>query len=227
MPRQEPEARVKNFREVALGYTEEMALKEAARCLQCKNPQCRKGCPVDVPIPEFIELILQGKFAEGIAVIKSKNSLPAICGRVCPQEGQCQMRCIKGKKGDPVNIGRLERFLADWERENECQMPLKEAATGKRVAIIGAGPAGVFATLELVREGKLVRNQVVRVMRGAEAAGTAKISGLKRFKEDVKEVEKGLECGILLDGFKDFRAGDVVEAITKEERIRRLAAPGA
>ena len=156
MPRQEPEARVKNFREVALGYTEEMALKEAARCLQSKNPQCRKGCPVDVPIPEFIELILQGKFAEGIAVIKSKNSLPAICGRVCPQEGQCQMRCIKGKKGDPVNIGRLERFLADWERENECQMPLKEAATGKRVAIIGAGPAGLTAASDLVKLGHRV-----------------------------------------------------------------------
>jgi glutamate synthase (NADPH/NADH) small chain len=109
MPKQEPEERVKNFIEVALGYTEEMALKEAGRCLQCKNPQCRKGCPVDVPIPEFIECILHGKYADGIAVIKSKNSLPAVCGRVCPQEEQCQKRCVMGKKGDPVSIGRLER----------------------------------------------------------------------------------------------------------------------
>ena len=134
MPRQEPQERVKNFKEVALGYTEEMARKEAARCLRCKNPQCRKGCPVDVPIPEFIECISHGKYAEGIAVIKSKNALPAICGRVCPQEGQCQMRCVKGKKGDPVNIGRLERFLADWEREHEGYLPQRVTPTGTPAA---------------------------------------------------------------------------------------------
>jgi glutamate synthase (NADPH/NADH) small chain len=156
MPRQEPHERVKNFSEVALGYTEEMALKEAARCLRCKNPQCRKGCPVDVPIPEFIECILQGEYAEGIALVKSKNALPAICGRVCPQEQQCQMKCVKGKKGDPVNIGRLERFLADWERDNEGYWPEAPAPTGKRVAVIGAGPAGLTAAADLVRSGHSV-----------------------------------------------------------------------
>ena len=156
MPRQEPHERVKNFKEVALGYTEEMARKEAARCLRCKNPQCRKGCPVDVPIPEFIEAISQGHYAEGIAIIKSKNALPAICGRVCPQEGQCQMKCVKGKKGDPVNIGRLERFLADWERGHEGYWPQKVTPTGKRVAVIGAGPAGLTAAADLAKLGHQV-----------------------------------------------------------------------
>lgn len=153
MPKQEPEERVKNFCEVALGYTEEMALEEAGRCLQCKSPQCRKGCPVDVPIPEFIDCILHGRYADGIAVIKSKNALPAVCGRVCPQEEQCQRSCVMGKKGDPVNIGRLERFLADWEGGHGVQIPERAPPTGRRVAIIGAGPAGLTAAADLVKLG--------------------------------------------------------------------------
>ena len=153
MPKQEPLDRVKNFDEVALGYTEEMAQEEAQRCLQCKNPQCRKGCPVEVPIPEFIDCILKGDYAKGIAVIKSKNALPAVCGRVCPQEEQCQKRCVMGKKGDPVSIGRLERFLADWERTHGCQMPKKASSTHKKVAVIGAGPAGLTAAADLVQMG--------------------------------------------------------------------------
>ncbi|OPY31136.1 MAG: Sulfide dehydrogenase subunit alpha precursor [Methanomassiliicoccales archaeon PtaU1.Bin124] len=156
MPRQEPHERVKNFKEVALGYTEEMAHQEAERCLKCKKPLCRQGCPVDVPIPEFIGLFQEGKYAEAIAIIKTKNALPAICGRVCPQEGQCQMKCVRGKKGDPVNIGRIERFLADWEREHGVQIPPKAPSTGKKVAVIGAGPAGLTVAADLVKLGHQV-----------------------------------------------------------------------
>ncbi len=153
MPKQEPKVRVKNFNEVALGYTEEMALEEASRCLQCVKPQCVTGCPVEVPIPEFIKCIREKKYAEGIATIKSKNALPAVCGRVCPQEEQCQKKCLVGKIGQPVSIGRLERYLADWEREHGFQLPAKAEPTGKKVAIVGAGPAGLTAAADLVKLG--------------------------------------------------------------------------
>ncbi len=156
MPKQEPKVRAKNFNEVALGYTEEMAQEEASRCLQCPNPQCRAGCPVDVPIPEFIKCLREKKYAEGIAIIKSKNALPAVCGRVCPQEEQCQKKCVMGKAGQPVSIGRLERYLADWEREHGFQLPEKASPTGKKVAIIGAGPAGLTAAADLVKLGHQV-----------------------------------------------------------------------
>ncbi len=153
MPKQEPRERVKNFQEVALGYTEEMAKEEAGRCLQCKDPKCIKGCPVEVPIPEFIECIRNGQYAEGITRIKSKNTLPAICGRVCPQEEQCQKRCVLGRKGQPVSIGRLERYLADWEREHGVHIPERAPPTGMKVAVIGAGPAGLTAAADLVKLG--------------------------------------------------------------------------
>jgi len=153
MPKQEPKVRAKNFREVALGYTEEMALEEASRCLQCLKPQCVAGCPVEVPIPEFIKCIREKKYAEGIAKIKTKNALPAVCGRVCPQEEQCQKRCLVGKIGQPVSVGRLERYLADWEREHGFQLPEKTPSTGKKVAIVGAGPAGLTAAADLVKLG--------------------------------------------------------------------------
>ena len=153
MPKQKPKERVKNFNEVALGYTEEQALEEASRCLQCVKPQCVAGCPVEVPIPEFIECMREKKYAEGIAVIKSKNALPAVCGRVCPQEEQCQVKCVLGKIGDPVSIGRLERYLADWERDHDFQIPEKVKPTGKKVAIVGAGPAGLTAAADLAKLG--------------------------------------------------------------------------
>jgi glutamate synthase (NADPH/NADH) small chain len=153
MPKQKPKERVKNFNEVALGYTEEQALEEASRCLQCVKPQCVTGCPVEVPIPEFIKCIREKKYAEGIAVIKSKNALPAVCGRVCPQEEQCQVKCVLGKIGEPVSIGRLERYLADWERDHGFQIPEKAKPTGKKVAIVGAGPAGLTAAADLVKRG--------------------------------------------------------------------------
>ena len=156
MAKQEPKVRAKNFNEVALGYNEEEALEEASRCLQCVKPQCRTGCPVEVPISEFIKLLREKKYDEAIALIKSKNALPAVCGRVCPQESQCQAKCIVGKMGDPISIGRLERFLADWERDHGYQIPQKAAATGKKVAIIGAGPAGLTAAADLVKLGHTV-----------------------------------------------------------------------
>ncbi len=130
MAKQEPDVRAKNFSEVALGYTEAEAQEEASRCLCCPNPMCRTGCPVEVPIPTFIKCIKEKKYAEGIAAIKTKNALPAVCGRVCPQEVQCQAKCVIGRMGDPVSIGRLERFLADWERENgaACHQKLSQQA---------------------------------------------------------------------------------------------------
>jgi glutamate synthase (NADPH) small chain len=153
MAKQEPHVRNKNFSEVALGYTEAEAQEEASRCLQCPNPMCRSGCPVEVPIPQFIKCIKEKKYAEGIATIKTKNALPAVCGRVCPQEVQCQAKCVIGKMGEPVSIGRLERFLADWERENGATLPPKAQPTGKKVAVIGAGPAGLTVAADLVKLG--------------------------------------------------------------------------
>ncbi|MBS7605518.1 MAG: NADPH-dependent glutamate synthase [Candidatus Bathyarchaeia archaeon] len=153
MPKQPPHERIRNFNEVALGYTEEQALMEAERCLQCAEPQCVKGCPVEIDIPAFIKLLREGKFREAIMKIKEKNSLPAVCGRVCPQEDQCQKDCVLGKKGDPVQIGRLERFLADWEREHGVELPEKKPYTGKRVAVIGSGPAGLTLAGDLAKLG--------------------------------------------------------------------------
>jgi glutamate synthase (NADPH/NADH) small chain len=153
MPKQPPEVRIRNFDEVALGYSEEQAMMEAERCLQCSNPQCIPGCPVEIDIPAFIKLLRKGEFREAIRKIKEKNNLPAICGRVCPQEDQCQKNCLLGRKGDPVQIGRLERFLADWEQRHGVEIPEKPPSTGKRVAIIGAGPAGLTAAADLARLG--------------------------------------------------------------------------
>src|SRR4030066_1181216 len=153
MAKQDPKVRAKNFSEVALGYTEAEAQEEANRCLCCPNPMCRTGCPVEVPIPQFIKCIKEKKYAEGIQIIKSKTALPAVCGRVCPQEVQCQAKCVIGKMGEPVSVGRLERFLADWEKDNGFQLPPKTPPTGKKVAVIGAGPAGLTVAADLVKLG--------------------------------------------------------------------------
>ena len=154
MPKQKPEVRRKNFNEVALGYSEEQAKTEANRCLQCPKPQCVTGCPVEISIPEFIRLLREGKYEEAAKKIKEKNSLPAVCGRVCPQEEQCQKFCILGKVGEPVSIGRLERWLADWERKKgNAKKPDDPPPTGKKVAVIGAGPAGLTAAADLAKLG--------------------------------------------------------------------------
>jgi glutamate synthase (NADPH/NADH) small chain len=154
MPEQAPEVRAKNFAEVPLGYTPEQAQEEARRCLRCKRAQCVEGCPVGVAIPAFVALVAEGRFAEAARKIKESNCLPAICGRVCPQETQCEEKCILGKKGEPAAIGRLERFVADYERENGLiEIPPRAAPTGKRVAVVGSGPAGLTVAGDLVQLG--------------------------------------------------------------------------
>lgn len=154
MPEQKPEERRKNFSEVPLGYTPEMAKTEASRCLNCKKPQCVEGCPVNVNIPGFIAQVAEGNFLEAIKVIKESNSLPAVCGRVCPQESQCEARCVLGKKFEPVAIGKLEGFIADYEREKEhLAAPAPAAKKNKKIAVIGSGPAGLTVAGECARAG--------------------------------------------------------------------------
>jgi glutamate synthase (NADPH/NADH) small chain len=154
MPEQKPEVRKRNFDEVPLGYTPELAVKEAERCLQCKKPSCMEGCPVSVDIPGFVKLVREGEFTKSIRKIWERNALPAVCGRVCPQEVQCEGLCILGKKGEPVAIGNLERFVADWERENgKGELPPKAASTGKKVAVVGSGPSGLTVAGDLILKG--------------------------------------------------------------------------
>jgi glutamate synthase (NADPH/NADH) small chain len=160
MPRQSPDVRRRNFQEVALGYSEEQAIREAQRCLQCKNKPCVSGCPVEIDIPAFIKLVAEGKFAEAAAEIKKKNALPAICGRVCPQEEQCEKTCVLARKNQPIAIGRLERFVADWEAAHKdgsglCTSTEKPPSSNKigRVAVVGSGPAGLTAAGELACRG--------------------------------------------------------------------------
>jgi glutamate synthase (NADPH/NADH) small chain len=157
IPKQPPEVRRHNFFEVALGYTEELAMAEAARCIQCKKPQCVPSCPVEIDIPKFIEHIAKGDFKEGVRVLKSKNCLPAVCGRVCPQEEQCEKTCALKKLGGTVAIGRLERFLADWEAaRGTAAMPEMAAPSGKKVAVVGGGPAGLTVAGDLIQLGHKV-----------------------------------------------------------------------
>jgi len=157
MREQPAKERVRNYDEVPFGYSPEEAVLEAKRCIQCKKPGCIAGCPVEIDIPGFIQHIADKKFKEGITLLKEKNILPAICGRVCPQEEQCEKVCVVGVKNEPVAIGRLERFVADWEREEgEIEIPPKPKQTGKKVAIVGAGPAGITAAADLVRWGHKV-----------------------------------------------------------------------
>ena len=153
MPKQKPEVRKHNFDEVALGYTAEQAIAEAERCLQCAKPQCVGGCPVGIEIPAFIRLIKERKFDEAIEEVKKKNSLPAICGRVCPQEEQCQQQCVIGRIGEPVNVGRLERYVADYEMKKGVEVQPKQLPTGKKAAVIGAGPAGLTVAADLAKLG--------------------------------------------------------------------------
>ena len=153
MPEQDPNVRNKNFEEVSLGYTKEQAMEEATRCLNCKKPFCMDGCPVGVPIPEFIHHVAEGEFEEAYQTITRENALPAICGRVCPQENQCEGKCVRGIKTESVGIGRLERFVADYHREHGKPAELKIEKNGKKVAVIGSGPAGITCAGELAKKG--------------------------------------------------------------------------
>jgi glutamate synthase (NADPH/NADH) small chain len=177
MAEQKPEVRVKNFNEVALGYTEEQAFLEAGRCLECKQPQCVTGCPVNIDIPGFISRIKVNEFDEAVGILKASNALPAVCGRVCPQEEQCEKYCILGKNGDPVSIGRLERFCADYEREHGLQVPEKPVPTGKRVAVVGSGPAGLTAAAELAKAG-----HAVTIFEALHETGGVLVYGIPEFR---------------------------------------------
>jgi len=173
MREQSPLERIKNFKEVPLGYSEEEAVLEAKRCIQCKKPLCVQGCPVGIDIPGFIDLIAKEDFRGSIRKMKEKNSLPAICGRVCPQEDQCQKVCILGKSQEPIAIGRLERFIADWEAEQgEIEIPALKKSTGKKVACIGGGPAGLTCAGELAQLGhKVTIFEALHKMGGVLAYG--------------------------------------------------------
>ena len=195
MPSQEPNVRNKNFKEVALGYTEEMAVNEAKRCLQCKNHPCRSGCPVEIDIPGFIKHVAEGDFEAAYNVIAQSSALPAVCGRVCPQEHQCEGKCVRGIKGEAVGIGRLERFVADWYRNNVHTKPVAPASNGHKVAVIGAGPSGLTVAGDLAKLG-----YKVTVYEALHVAGGVLMYGIPEFRlpKDIvqHEVEGLKELGV-------------------------------
>lgn len=188
MPEQEPEKRAHNFKEVTLGYTEEMALEEAQRCLNCKNRPCVSGCPVGVRIPEFIEKVVSKDFEAAYEIIKSTNSLPAVCGRVCPQENQCEGKCTRGIKGEPVGIGRLERFVADYAMEHNFGKQEQIKSNGKKVAVVGAGPSGLTCAGELAKKG-----YKVTVFEAFHVAGGVLMYGIPEFRLPKTIVQKEVQ----------------------------------
>jgi len=178
MPEQDPKVRARNFDEVPLGYTPETAKEEALRCIQCKKPTCIEGCPVEIDIPGFIKLVAEGDFLGAARKIKEKNALPAICGRVCPQEDQCEVLCVRGKKGEPVAIGRLERFVADYERkQGEVSIPEISSSTGKKIAIVGSGPAGLTVAGDLIKLG-----HEVTIFEALHKPGGVLVYGIPEFR---------------------------------------------
>ncbi|MBO8434267.1 MAG: NADPH-dependent glutamate synthase [Tyzzerella sp.] len=195
MPEQAPDIRNKNFDEVAIGYTEEMAIEEAQRCLNCKHKPCVNGCPVNVRIPEFIEKVAEGNFSEAYKVITTTNALPAVCGRVCPQESQCESKCVRGIKGEPVGIGRLERFVADWYMKNGKDEVVKPELNGKKVAVIGSGPSGLACAGDLAKLG-----YDVTIFEAIHTAGGVLVYGIPEFRLPKaivqKEIDKLSEMGV-------------------------------
>ena len=193
MPSQDPNVRNKNFDEVALGYTEEQALDEAQRCLNCKNKPCMQGCPVMVHIPDFIAEVAKGDFEAAYQIIAATSALPAVCGRVCPQESQCEKYCVRGIKGEPVGIGRLERFVADWHREHTTAAAEKPASNGHRVAVVGSGPSGLTCAGDLARKG-----YDVTVFEALHLAGGVLVYGIPEFRLPKTIVQKEV------DGLKEL-----------------------
>ena len=203
MPSQEPNVRNKNFKEVALGYTEEMAVNEAKRCLQCKNHPCRSGCPVEIDIPGFIKHVAEGDFEAAYNVIAQSSALPAVCGRVCPQEHQCEGKCVRGIKGEAVGIGRLERFVADWYRNNVHTKPTAPAPNGHKVAVIGAGPSGLTVAGDLAKLG-----YKVTVYEALHVAGGVLMYGIPEFRlpkaivqqeiDGLKKMGVDFECNMVI-----------------------------
>ncbi|HIV35689.1 MAG TPA: NADPH-dependent glutamate synthase [Candidatus Negativibacillus faecipullorum] len=188
MPEQDPKVRARNFEEVSYGYTEEMAVEEAQRCLHCKHMPCVSGCPVNVQIPKFIQLIAEHKFADACAAIKETSALPAVCGRVCPQETQCEAKCVRGIKGEPVAIGRLERFAADWDMKNGKNEVVKPESNGHKVAVIGAGPAGLTCAGDLAKKG-----YEVTIFEAFHKAGGVLVYGIPEFRLPKAIVQKEVE----------------------------------
>lgn len=188
MPEQDPNVRNKNFLEVAMGYTEEMAMEEASRCLNCKHKPCVSGCPVNVRIPEFVAKVAEGKFEEAYEIITSTNSLPAISGRVCPQENQCEGKCVRGIKGESVSIGRLERFCADYHMKHSDAKAVKPQSNGKKVAVVGAGPSGLTCAGDLAKKG-----YEVTVFEAFHTAGGVLVYGIPEFRLPKAIVKKEVE----------------------------------
>ncbi len=188
MPVQDPLIRARNFEEVALGYAEDTALNEAARCLNCKNMPCVSGCPVNIRIPAFIEKVREGDFEGAYKIITESSSLPAVCGRVCPQETQCESKCVRGIKGEPVGIGRLERFVADWHNEHASAAPERPAPNGHRVAVVGSGPSGLSCAGDLAKRG-----YAVTVFEALHVAGGVLMYGIPEFRLPKKIVRREIE----------------------------------
>ena len=211
MPEQKADVRNKNFDEVALGYTKEMAMEEATRCLNCKHQPCKKGCPVGVPIPEFIQEVATGNFEEAYKIITSENALPAICGRVCPQENQCEGKCVRAIKGEAVGIGRLERFVADYHMAHGNVPKLKIESNGIKVAIIGSGPAGITCAGELAKKG-----YQVTVFEALHKTGGVLSYGIPEFRLPKDLVQKEVDSVAAL-GVKFETNVVVVRSITIDE----------
>ena len=188
MPSQDPKVRAHNFMEVTTGYTEAMAIDEAMRCLNCKNMPCVKGCPVNIHIPEFISKIKEGDFEGAYQIISLTSSLPAVCGRVCPQETQCESKCVRGIKGEPVGIGRLERFVADWHNAHDTAAAVKPESNGHRVAVIGSGPSGLTCAGDLAKKG-----YEVTVFEALHTAGGVLVYGIPEFRLPKAIVAKEVE----------------------------------
>ncbi len=208
MREQRPERRKRNFGEVPFGYSEEEAIAEAIRCLQCKKPTCMKGCPVEVPIPEFIDFIAAGNFLAAAKKIKEKNMLPAVCGRVCPQEEQCEARCALTKRFESVAIGRLERFAADWEAANcKIEIPPRAPATGKKIAVVGAGPAGLTVAGDL-----LLMGHEVTIYEALHEAGGVLVYGIPEFRLPKTIVQREVDyvCNLGAKLYKDYVIGSTL-----------------
>ena len=188
MPHQDPQVRAGNFNEVALGYTREQAMDEAARCLNCKNMPCVAGCPVKIHIPEFIAKVAEGDFEGAYQIIAKDSALPAVCGRVCPQESQCEAKCVRGIKNEPVGIGRLERFVADWHNANATEKPVRPAPNGHKVAVIGSGPAGLTCAGDLAKKG-----YEVTVFEALHLAGGVLVYGIPEFRLPKSIVQKEVD----------------------------------
>ena len=188
MPMQDPKVRAHNFEEVALGYSEEVAIDEAKRCLNCKHMPCVEGCPVKIHIPEFIAKIKEGDFEGAYQIIAKSSSLPAVCGRVCPQETQCESKCVRGIKGEPVGIGRLERFVADWHNAHSDTKEVCEAPNGHKVAIVGSGPSGLTCAGELARKG-----YAVTVFEALHKTGGVLVYGIPEFRLPKAIVQKEVD----------------------------------